>query len=363
VPLRIGILTFHYAINYGAMMQAHGLVDYLSRAGHDVQVIDFRTRVAKRTLLRDVARSRWRPTAMWRDLSKAIAFQRFAHGNFKNSPTFNQDDDLSLLNDRYDLIIAGSDQIWNIDMFGFEPAYFLDFVDPPRTRLAAYAPSAGPVQQWGDAGPKIAELLNRFHHLSVRDQHTGKLVKEASGRDVTHVLDPTFLGDFDTIVDDPGPPIDEPYILCYYVGRPKAVHVGFDLFKKRMGMKALVVGDPSPAADVTHIAVSPERWISYFRHASFVLTSSFHGTIFSILTRTPFAIPFRSDSMTRQVDLLSRIGLTDRIVDAATELVGLDDSFFEIDYDRVYKMLEQPVAESRRYLDGVLVDAQSALNS
>lgn len=360
MSLRIGLLTFHHVINYGAMMQAYGLVDYLTRAGHDVEVIDYRFPYARRIMLRELARSRWHLPKMARDLTKGFKFHRFNRKHFEQSRTFRDANDLTALKDRYDLIIAGSDQIWNTHMFGFLPAYFLNFADPAKTQLASYAPSVGNLDQWGPEQDEVGKLLGRFHHLSARDEPTRQLVKQACGRDAKLVLDPTFIGNFDGLVDDAGPPIDEPYILGYYVGRPKPVHEGFERFKKRLGIKVLLVGDPSSAADETHIAVSPQRWLSYFKHARFVVTTSFHGSIFSILNRKPFAIPFRSSTLNRQADLLRRIGLEDRIIDAATELDAVDESYFDIDYDPVLAKLQELIADSRSYLDGVLESATRA---
>lgn len=360
VPLRIGVLTFHCFVNYGAMMQAYGLVSYLTNAGHKVEVIDYWFPHARRSLQHDLGRSRWRPVAMARDVQKICKFWAFTRRSFPlTAKKYDERSDLRELSDRYDLIVAGSDQIWNTALFGYLPDYFLRFADPARVRMAAYAPSAGATIDWGHNTSEIGGLLRRFHHLSVRDLPTAELVRQASGRSAVHVLDPTFLGDLPRAFPDRGSPETAPYALGYFVERKKEIHQAFDTVKRRLGLKLVVVGDRSPAADIQRVAVSPGRFMDYFRHATIVLTNSFHGCILSILCRRPFVIPYHSPGMTRQRDLLERLGLGDRVRDVVTDPSALGDDCLDLDYEAVYRRLEEPRALSHHFLDGVLRDAQA----
>lgn len=355
--LKIGVITFHYAVNYGAVMQAYGLTSFLRKAGHDVEIIDYRPPSARRYVLRAVVGSRWNVTAMLQDFRKYRLFMRFLQRRFdRTERAYLQSHALKTLAERYDVVITGSDQVWNTNTFGYEPAYFLDFGNAASARLVSYAPSSGSTEDWGGAAPEIKRLLERFHHLSVRDDATANLVESQTGRRPTIVLDPTFLGDFSQLIDD-RPACDVPYLLVYHVQKSAAVDRWVDLLKKSLGLKVVVVGAPSAAADETHVAVAPERWLGYINGAQFVVTNSFHGTIFSLLYRRPFlVVPHRSGSM-RLVDLLERAGLSERFLPTEADASALPKNLIEIDYGAVHRRLEEPLSRSRGFLEQALATA------
>ncbi|MGB0767558.1 MAG: polysaccharide pyruvyl transferase family protein [Phycisphaeraceae bacterium] len=355
--LTIGIITFHYAINYGAMLQAYALLDTLTRAGHDAEIIDYRPKHSREYMLRALGRSRWHPVGMAKDFLKYRRFMRFMSRHLPTSKkTFYRNEELAELRDAYDLVFTGSDQVWNNKTFGYEPPYYLDFLDPERTTLASYAPSAGSTETWGDNEDDIRRLLGRFHCLSARDQSTLDLVAGCLGNPPEHVLDPTLVGRFDTITDDRRAHPD-PYMLIYHVMQSEVIDRKAAEMKQKTGLYTIALGDRSVPADQTRIAVAPERWLGYIKHADMVVTHSFHGTIFSILFRTPFVVvPHRSGSM-RLIDLLQRAGVPERLLEPDTDLNALPDSFWDIDFEAIHKRLAPDIARSKAFIDHALQHA------
>lgn len=353
-PLHVGVVTFHHVVNYGAVLQAWALCDAIRQRGHEPEILDYRPYTARRYVLRALLQSRWNPREVGRDAVKVVKFLRFIHHRLPVSRrTFRQAEGLGGAADKYDAVLTGSDQVWNTRDFGLDRSYFLGFVDPDQTRLGSYAPSAGATTDWGDDAPEVGALLRRFHHLSARDTPTKRLVSEVSGRDAVEVLDPTFLGRFDRLIDD-RPIARGSHLLIYQVVASPEMERRTRELKEALGLPAVVVGGRSPAADRECVAVSPQRWLGAVKNADFVVTHSFHGTIFAILYRTPFlVVPHKSGSM-RLADLLKRAGVSERLLDPRDPLPGPVEELKKVDFDEVHRRLAPLIKASGGYLDEVL---------
>ncbi|NEO67686.1 MAG: polysaccharide pyruvyl transferase family protein, partial [Moorea sp. SIO4G2] len=224
--MKVGIITIHHTSNYGAVLQAFALSQFIRNQGHDVEIIDYQPQAANKFYWKKMRfLNRSGPLGMprfdqasFKGYCKYLKFQKFFKNYLPLSKTkFPDKNSLKQHNHQYDLVIAGSDQIWCLDnpFRGFDPSFFLDFI-PSDTGCAkaSYAASCGSSNTFGDRKDEISGLINQIDHISVRDANSLRLVKQECRRDqVTLVLDPTFLGDYGQLIVKPS--LKNKYLLLY----------------------------------------------------------------------------------------------------------------------------------------------------
>jgi len=310
---RVGILTFHYANIYGAVLQTYGLAQAISQMGRCVEVIDYRPWAARRGV------DRWprHPLKFLPAMRKRRKFHQFRQRYLPLSArTYGSFEELQAHPPNVDCVVCGSDQVWNTASYrGFDPAFFLGFLGQGGPRRISYAATFGFAEELGEHERRVRHLLSAFGHLSVRDRKSQKMLCDLTGRSSEHVLDPTFLTDYDSIT----PPriYRHPYIFAYCMNITCGdffIHA-IDALSKRLGMPAVCVHRPLPLRQAKFARVAgPLQWLSLIRHAEFVCTSSFHGTCFSLANRKQFMVFPIKKGQVRLDDILQTAGLSDRFV-------------------------------------------------
>lgn len=346
MPSSIGILTFHYSGNYGAVLQAYGLFHAIRALGHDPVVVDYRPAAARAYVnqwgLRTgapvaAARKRWR-------------FKRFIAKQFTLTPRqYLRPEDFDHTPPTFPIYICGSDQPWNITADrGFDRPFFLDFALRQNARRVSYAPSFGKTTDLGQHRDQIARLLTSFDHLSVRDQPSADLLRNLTGLDPAIVMDPTFLVDFEAVTQPPDLPED--YLLTY-AGKFSNRHVQLvhDL-ARRLNLAVVSVHQPFPGAARNHRDAGVEQWLGLFKHARFICTNYFHGTAFAIKFRKDFLLFPRHGNESRMLDLIGRVGLTDRFVPPEAHAAPDSPECLAIDYSSVEPRLSDEIQRSCEYL-------------
>jgi len=231
-------------------------------------------------------------------------------------------DALAALNEEYDAFLCGSDQIWSPRELNFNPYYYLDFA---QKKKIAYGPSLGTDKIPEDKAETIKSLLQDFEGLSVREDISAEQLTELTGRDVRWVADPTLLHDktFWTEFASGVKQKKKKYLLCYFLEN-KAWY--FDYARKvsqKMGLKLLLIPnrwDYLQHSFVADFAVGPKEFVALFRDASYVLTDSYHGSIFSLIFEKQFQYLQRfaeNDVNSQNVRIQSLFGLLeleDRII-------------------------------------------------
>ena len=373
--MKTGIITFHAAINYGSVLQAFALQEYLTARGHDVSVIDFRSKAqrqlypsaisfssrynAKRTLSRIM-----RPFSGWKEIrmtaTKHSAFSSFLERYLHQTPEkFFAEEDLRRYDwSSYGMLVSGSDQIWNLSAIDASPAYFLDFVS--GMKKIAYAPSAGPHPvSSGRAGLGLSQarkFISDYSAVSVREKATADFY---SLGDAPVLPDPTVLheADFYRSAECPlsGISLPERYVLNYAPGRrSKAAEMLADAASAGMlGKKAaavlpqqaripvLSVGDGAsclyPEFSVP-VPCGPDGFLYLVDKASCTVGTSYHLMVFSMLFGKDFWCPdAASDS--RKVQLLSAAGLS------------ADNTFFPFSDPEVKQQARQALLRLRAETD------------
>lgn len=216
-------------------------------------------------------------------------FDQFRHENL-SVRYLNLNESHTNLNDHFDAFICGSDQIWSM-IFPIQPYYFLDFVHTKKK--IAYAPSLGTSNISTDRENKLKELLSDFSAISVRESFSSSQLSAILNRPVEWVLDPTLLHDdvFWSNFCQGNCPKRRKYLLCYFLNNSPWY---FDYAKRIAREKKLqlilipnreeYVGTPF----VKKGGIGPKEFVSLFMNAEYVLTDSYHGSIFSIIFSKPF---------------------------------------------------------------------------
>lgn len=308
--MKIGILTFHWVTNYGAVAQAYALQKSLAQMGYDVEIIDYRpTRVILRNLAIRVVRRRLA------DCLKEVRLRHFRSRHLRTSlDRFRSVKALRRADSDYDVYICGSDQIWNESFIRRAErlptlSYYLDFVDDCRRRVA-YAASFGSEHLAPDTTRLVGPLLAKFHSIGVRE-NSGRSIVQAMGLDAAVVVDPTLLlelSDYEELIGEAGE-ISDRLIISY-------------ILHDDQGTAGAVLNSViSVLGGYRHISLEStvpdlEGWLRSLRDAEFVVTNSFHGVVFCLIFHTSFVVvPLtRAGSNDRIYTLLESIGLSDRVV-------------------------------------------------
>lgn len=266
---------------------------------------------------------------------------------------------LNQLNERYDAFIAGSDQVWSVFEHTFNPFYYLDFV---TRRKIAYAPSLGTDQIPEALKEKLRELLSSFDALSARERTSAEQLAELTGRKVDWVADPTILRGRDNWEEDISRiRLNEKtgYLLCYFLNNRPWYFERAKQIAKQLRLRILLIPscwDYVNSEYVRRKCTGPLEFVSLIRHADYVLTDSYHGSIFSLLFEKDFQYlqRFREDDPKSQNirihSLFSALEIKDQIVPPDRNA----DVFPKIDWEHVRTKLDSMREDSKRYLSDSL---------
>lgn len=299
---KIGILTFHRALNYGAVLQCYALQKTVSELGAECEVVDYIcpkiTHDYKpfRFYKNDPVKSLAKSCVMFRRRKKrAEAFRGFVENRIVKSAVSYTPDTITQAKDRYDLFITGSDQVWSPRCVGFDPAYFLTFADD--SQKYSYAASFAVPTLPEELTEEYQRRLSGFQAFSVREQSGVALIQELTGQQAQIHLDPTLLlsaQDWEKIAVKK---LNVPYILLFQANLPVAMVSFAKRLAKEKGLPIYCINDaPHPVKDGIHYIVAPtvEEFVGLFRHAEYVVTNSFHGTAFSVIFRRSLFAEFKN---------------------------------------------------------------------
>jgi hypothetical protein len=366
--LRVGILTFHAANNFGAVLQTYATCRALKELGFVPQVIDYRPCYSADSPPAPQSRFLQLPLKVLRKLrdrrllasvGNVLRNRRFERFRRRFLPTttrvYSSAEQLRATPPDVDVCVCGSDQIWNSRLTGgqLDPTLFLDFA-PRGVRRVAYAPSIGGVIFPDDWREPIAALLREFAALSGRESDICTIIKQLVGRDAPLVVDPSML------VADYSPAIIEPhrgpkrYIAVYPLDYSQPFVNSVQRVRNVLSLPVVNIGtQPLPGADINRNCLGPSEWLGWLRRATFVCTNSFHGTTYSIIFRRDFVTcPYLTHpaANARLTTLLAQCDLKGRFVADAGQLTGGSVAIGPVDYDAAEPLLQAAIARSRRYL-------------
>lgn len=334
--MKIAVLTFSRALNYGAALQLTALCHVLKEMKHDVTIIDYITdpkknyyRLIHTESLKALLLSVYK---FPNEFSRFRSFKKFVRQNKLTEPY--QRTTISQLPDEFDMYITGSDQVWGNHIHGFDKSYYLDFVKD-SSKKASYAASIGTSYIKDEDKAEVKALIEQYGYISVREKGAKELLKELlPDKDIYVSLDPTLLlgkEQWKKYCADI-PRHKEKYILIYHVAKPLELINYAQELAKRTGFKIYYVNRPvrSRVGKAINNA-SPEKFLALFRDAQYVLTNSFHGTVFSVVFQRQFFVEGKHQGFSgynynhRAKDLLESIGLENRIFDKENPVELIDN--------------------------------------
>lgn len=354
---KTGILTFHRAINYGAVLQSYALQQTVASLGADCEIVDYICprivsdykpfRIGKKNPLADFVKS----CIMFRRRAKrAKAFQSFFNNCLVKSARSYTPETLTEAKKDYDVLITGSDQVWSPNCVGFDPAYFLTFAD--SRQKYSYAASFAVTELPKDRVDEYKSRLKDFQAYSVREKSGEKLVKQLTGKSACTHPDPTLLLGKEAWSKIGVRKCDKPYILIFTANPPvELVDCACRLAKeKNLPVYRLVDAPQRGHSEVKNIkATSVEEFVGWFMHADYVFTNSFHGTAFSVIFNKSLFVEFKNKKgrNIRSEELLDSLGISRDL-----DKTGLEET--EIDWNRVNGELESKKQAAIEYLKSVV---------
>lgn len=358
--MKIGLLTFHCAHNYGAVLQCYALQETLISMGHEVEVINYRPkyliasykrfelhRFISLNLINSLKNSIKEALLAGRRFRRYKAFEEFITNRLNLSERVNANN----IPSKYDIYIIGSDQIWNPKITkGFDSVYWGQFTFPKeRRRYIAYAASME-IKRINE-GERIfcKESLRNFDAISVREFQLVNLLQPLTNKKIETVLDPTLLADssmWNKIAKKPN--ISQKYVLVYQIrSNQKTLQVANKIACQLNAAVIEVSAWPNIhfKRNVFQCA-SPEEFLGLIKYSSCVVTTSFHGTAFSIIFRRPFyCIKLDDGGDTRSMSLLKNIGLEERMI-----YKDYNPIFSEVNYLNTNKMITDMRDKSKNFL-------------
>lgn len=350
--MNVGILTFHLGANYGGYLQAYCLSETIKQLGHDVEIINYKNR----THWQSGRFTAWvyrRPLKFWFDFQKHQIFERsFSKLPLSSELTTNPTE---VDWNKYDAIVVGSDIVWNCEypVFGRDPVYFGRFPVPYRGRLIGYAPSTGFMRPDYAAPSWVSEGLRQFHFIGVRDRITQQFVQKQTGKKHELVADPTWLCDATAHQKQQfSRRIPKDFLLVYSFQLHRRKAKDIRNFAREEGLRVIAAGYYQAWADENWGNLDPFEWIQLFRQAKYVVTGTFHGTLYSIREQAKFCVLSHTSIDAKVVIPLELTGLQDRHTsnfDKIGEILRIP-----ISYGKVDELRKQYVQRSAELLKGAL---------
>lgn len=362
--MKIGILTFHDADNYGAVLQAYALQEVIKQMGYVVEIIDYKQEniienykiiAIKKNNIKAFIKSVISSIIKYKTRKeKKIKFTLFRNSYLDiTKESFSDSSQIT----GFDVFIVGSDQVWNSEIIGGDKAYYLDFCTGNERKIS-YAASVGKDYLNNDEINNLIHNISEFDSISVREDSTAKLISELTGKSIPYVVDPTLLTD-ENIWNkfNSKKLVNEKYLFVYGMMGDKTVNEVAERMSKELDLEIVSINS-SEVFKNKNVKLfnnaSPEQFVSLIKHASFVVTNSFHGTAFSILFNKDFlTIPHKSRS-SRMVSLLKNLKLEGRIVTNQNDFN--EKNICEIDYSIPNNLLELERKKSQRFLKEALYE-------
>ena len=387
--MKIGLINFHYAYNYGAVLQCTALKRKLEDMGNEVCVIDYRPAYQQQYYVshpnpfssalwayRKFKRQSMRCTLyhmVGRFVRVALSygeankrrklrerFEPFTEKHLNLTRRYKAYNELKENAPLCDAYVCGSDQLWNPSVtWGLDPAYFLNF-GPENIKRIAYAISPCSPLDVGEYSEELRKYTKVLNNISLRESEKQNELESLLGRSIDVCQDPTlFLRENEYTDYESAIPEDTgSYILVYAFSDDKyndSLYRTARIVSERLGLEVIDISLDTfvwPFEVKRKYGVSPGEFLSYIKNAAFIVTNSFHGTVFSIVYHKTFLTIPKNGTSSRMSELLSSLGMSDRLV----LIDNIENALFNdnIDYEDVDVKLEKLCGHGQTYLESSL---------
>ena len=363
----IKTITCHDVYNYGASLQAYALQTFLTKQGHDVEIIDYmpdylnRTynfwyiseksrfyNISQRNPLIHLLYSIWNIPRTYATCGRIFPFKKFKSSYLKCTHKYRTYLELKQNPPKADIYIAGSDQIWNSLLpNGKDPAFFLNLGEK-NTKRISYAASFGIPSISKNLKKQTQLYLSCFNKISVRE-YTGTKILQELGYNSTVVVDPVFLlksNEWKDLITTTKRIIKEDYILVYDIFQDnEQLTAATKELSAKYNLKIVSIND-NKKSSYAHVNISnggPIEFLNLLYNASFVISCSFHATAFSVIFNKPFWVFYRKSNISRMMDFLKIINLEQCLNPQSFEPN-------EINWNKVNAQLKEHISKSIEFL-------------
>lgn len=344
---KIGILTFHYANNYGAVLQCYALNKVLSGFSEcEVEVINY---IPPQFCDAEYGASQWERKKIKEKKELLVDFLK------KYCKVATKEVVAHVEGEQYDYYCVGSDQVWNTQKIFQE--YFLPYIKDNAKKIS-YAASIGvSVTSNGLNRNTLEKYLPDFQHISVRELEHTELISEITGKECPCVLDPTLLlqsSEYELLINKEKLE-EEEYVFFFWLKHDDNLMRGVELVNslaRKYNLK--IIHSIMNARE--HMFCNENRcmmfegienFLWYVKNAKFVVTNSYHVSIFSILFETPFYILLVELMRSRFDTLATKLGIGDRIIEC---YISIDKISSNIDFKLIKDKIETEKKKSIDYL-------------
>lgn len=366
--MKVGILTFHNSYNCGSMLEAYAIYKYLKNKNLQTEIINFSNRGQKelytikskndslKHILKNIILSPHYKKLEFNNNK----YEEFKNKNLKLSEQYDKSDNINEKD--YDVVVAGSDQVWNITIKDADDAYFLNWVK--KAKKVAYAPSFGArkIANYTKEVEKYIEYLKDFDALSVREKNGQKWIKEMINKEVPVLIDPTLLlnsSEYDNILDNQYETPNTKYIFFYCPQFNTEICKFVKKISKKYRLPVIVWSTKSYYLKGIYRYgfklpeyESPAVYLKLIKNAELIITTSFHGSIFSTIYKKKFFV-IKNGEMYGDDDrvktLLDSIKMNNRLIE-----YKFDDKYDylkEIDYSTYDENLIKLKEKAEKYID------------
>lgn len=359
---RIGIVTFHRALNMGAVLQATVLVRFLNENDVKAEIIDFVPN-------NSIPPKNWLGRGVLRTMKHLVHYSKYKTSQEKqkkydyfrqsemvlSKQTYYGDAEMQSVNGQYDILISGSDQILNTTLTGNSKSFYLHFDD--TAKKISYASSFGRTNISENEIELIHSELPKFDALSVREKSAGEIIEREIGIKPQLVVDPVFLMNASAWGElaNQKMKLPEKYIFVYSMEVSDKLEEVAASLRDTMKIPVIVVrggGKPGRIAGVEDDACGPAEFLRYIKDASYVVTNSFHGLAMSIIFEKNFYCVAHSTKNTRLENLMELIGYRERLVEKDSEISLLGE--FVVDGQKGFERISHMIRNSIDYLETAL---------
>ena len=364
---KVGILSMQRIKNYGSILQAYALKKIIEELGNEVEFVDYH--VGEPVIIDDEKKKNDKIGKALQTLEgDAPFFQKIQYINHKRNFGKKYYKLLNLTeepnyNPQLDVLVIGSDEVFNCIQANRNVGYSLELFgkDNNAKKVITYAASFGnttieKLKKYHKEN-EIADLLKNMNAISVRDENSGKIIKELTNKDVTFNLDPVLAYDYINKCNKiPEISIKEKYLIVYaYSNRISDEESKYiKEYAKKRDLKVYAIGGAQKCAD-KFIDCSPFEVLAYFKNAEMVITDTFHGSIFSIINHKKFVTIVRKSVGTaygneeKLTDLLEKLNLKQRIM---YDMEEIEEKLAEnIDYNKTDKIIFDERKKTVQYLE------------
>lgn len=367
--MKVGIISMQRVFNYGSFMQAYSLKKNIESLGCEVEFVDYH---AGEPLIKEnvsgnskldikelIARltppyinSKKLMTEYWNKMGQCE--NRYVNQYLKMLGVTKE----KSYNKKVDAIVIGSDEVFNCVQsnpdVGFSPELF--GANANASKVISYAGSFGnttikEIEQYGKK-EELSTYFNKFDAISVRDKNSISIVKELTNREPEYHLDPVFLYDYKEEMPKKSAIKDYIIVYAYQCRLRKSECREISRFAKKNNKKIVCLCGPQRYLK-GYIPADPFEVLWYIKNADFIITDTFHGSVFSIKYNKQFAVLLRKGhgkvygNNEKLYDLLSRFGIEKQIVNGRK----IEDVIYnDIDYNKINKQIKAERENSISYL-------------